>query len=443
VRVRGVKGGLRVVAATLLLVVSTGAGTAVAVPPPPPNPSDSQLGGSKAEANAKATEVGQLTNQVAQAESQLVQLQAEVELKMEDANRALVDLQSAQDAAALAKAEAEAAKVAADSASKDIVDARGALDEFTAASYRQGTMIGSMSAFIGSESPDDLLQRAALLEAVGKSQFDALDEMELARTEKANMDSAARAALDVANEKQAAAMAAKQEADAATLAAEQAQSSQAAAAGQLEAQKNAAEAALATAQSTSAGLESQRQQYLAWLAVKEAEEAAQNRPPPGNGNGNGNGGGAAPPPGPAPAPSSGGAQTVINRALSQLGVPYAWGGGNANGPTRGIRDGGVADLHGDYNKIGFDCSGLMIYAFAGVGKRLPHYSGYQANMGRKVPLSQKAPGDMLFWATRGRIHHVALYIGNNQMVEAPHSGSRVRVTSVRYGGIVGYATRLL
>ena len=134
---------------------------------------------------------------------------------------------------------------------------------------------------------------------------------------------------------------------------------------------------------------------------------------------------------------------MINRALSQLGVPYAWGGGNAHGPTRGIHDGGVADAHGDYNKVGFDCSGLMIYAFAAVGKRLPHYSGYQATAGRRVPLSQKAPGDMLFWATRGRIHHVALYIGNGQMVEAPYSGSRVRIASVRYGGIVGYATRLL
>ena len=50
---------------------------------------------------------------------------------------------------------------------------------------------------------------------------------------------------------------------------------------------------------------------------------------------------------------------------------------------------------------------------------------------------------MLFWATRGRIHHVALYIGNNKMLEAPRTGLNVRITSVRYGGIVGYATRLL
>jgi cell wall-associated NlpC family hydrolase len=129
--------------------------------------------------------------------------------------------------------------------------------------------------------------------------------------------------------------------------------------------------------------------------------------------------------------------------MSQLGVPYAWGGGNIYGPTQGIHDGGVADAHGDYNKVGFDCSGLMVYAFAAVGKHLPHYSGYQATAGRRVPLSQKAPGDMLFWASGGHIHHVALYIGNERMVEAPYSGSHVRVAQVRYGGIVGSATRLL
>ncbi|MFI7678956.1 NlpC/P60 family protein [Actinophytocola sp. NPDC049390] len=429
----GVGTGLRIIAASLLLVVSMGAGTAVAVPPPPPNPSDSELGASKADARAKATKVGQLTNQVAQAEAQLAQLQAQVELKMEDANRALVDLRTAQDEAAKAKADADAAKIAAQTASADVDNARTQLDEFAAGSYKQGSTVGSMSAFIGSKSPDDLLNRAHLLAAVGESRLDALDMMETARTDKANKDSAARAALDLANQKQAAASAAKQAADAATAAAVTARTDQAAAASRIEARKDAAESQLAAAQANATGLASQRQRYNAWLAAKQAEEAAQSRP-----SGGGGGGGEV-----ALPPSSGGVRTVINRAMSQLGVQYAWGGGNAYGPTRGIRDGGVADAFGDYNKVGFDCSGLMIYAFAGVGIRLPHYSGYQAHAGRQVPLSQKRPGDMLFWATGGRIHHVALYIGDGRMIEAPYSGSRVRIAPVRYGGIVGYATRLL
>jgi cell wall-associated NlpC family hydrolase len=138
------------------------------------------------------------------------------------------------------------------------------------------------------------------------------------------------------------------------------------------------------------------------------------------------------------------AQSVINRAMSQLGIRYSWGGGDAAGPTIGVRDGGVADSFGDYRKIGFDCSGLMIYAFSrALGYSLPHYSGFQYNAGRKVPLAQKRPGDMLFWGTDGDVHHVALYIGGEQMIEAPYSGAAVRVTSVRYDGIMPYAVRML
>lgn len=135
-------------------------------------------------------------------------------------------------------------------------------------------------------------------------------------------------------------------------------------------------------------------------------------------------------------------EQVINRAMSQVGVSYAWGGGNWNGPTQGIRDGGVADSHGDYNKVGFDCSGLMMYAFYAVGIQLQHYSGYQYTAGRQVPVSEAKRGDMLFWGPGGS-QHVALYLGNDQMVEAPNSGSVVRVSSVRWNNIQPYAVRMI
>ncbi|HSK60997.1 MAG TPA: NlpC/P60 family protein, partial [Actinomycetospora sp.] len=140
-------------------------------------------------------------------------------------------------------------------------------------------------------------------------------------------------------------------------------------------------------------------------------------------------------------------RTVLGRALSQLGVVYAWGGGDAAGPTPGIRDGGVADSFGDFAKTGFDCSGLMIYAFAGAGKDLPHYSGYQAEAGPRVPLSERRPGDLLFWAEddgAGPVHHVALYLGGDQMVEAPESGKTVRIAPLRLDDeIVPTVTRLI
>lgn len=133
---------------------------------------------------------------------------------------------------------------------------------------------------------------------------------------------------------------------------------------------------------------------------------------------------------------------MINRAKSALGTRYSWGGGTASGPTVGIHDGGVADSFGDYMHSGFDCSGLMVYAFAAAGVSLPHYSGYQYTAGKHVPMSQIQSGDMVFYGTSG-IHHVALYLGNGQMLEAPQSGMKVRITPLRHGDSLPYATRML
>ena len=118
------------------------------------------------------------------------------------------------------------------------------------------------------------------------------------------------------------------------------------------------------------------------------------------------------------------------------------GGGDANGPTVGIRDGGVADTFGDFENAGFDCSGIMIYAFAGVGISLPHYSGYQYTAGRQVPASQMKRGDLIFYGPNAS-QHEALYLGNNQMLESPQSGDVVKVSPVRWDGMVPNVTRLL
>jgi peptidoglycan DL-endopeptidase RipA len=408
------------------------AGTAVAVPPPPPNPSNSEISASKSEARTKSAKVGKLTNQLSAAESRLEQLQADVETKMEIANKAMVDLQTARTRAVQARKDAVRARKDADAAGRRIETVRGELDAFAAASYRQRSLVGSVSAYIGATSPDDLLERSQLLNAVSSSQLDSMELMQQAQVEKANKDSAARQALEIAKQKELEAQQAKRNADTATQAAVQARQQQAGENSRLQAAKTQYERQLDLAQAKVGSLQSQRQKYTNWLAAKRREDAAKASHASGGGGGHHQS-----------ATGSGSARTVISRALGVLGTPYAWGGGNAYGPTRGIRDGGVADMYGDYSKIGFDCSGLMIYSFAGAGVYLPHYSGYQASSGRRVPLSQMRPGDMLFWASGGVIHHVALYIGNGQMIEAPYSGSHVRIAPVRYGGIVPYATRVL
>lgn len=127
-------------------------------------------------------------------------------------------------------------------------------------------------------------------------------------------------------------------------------------------------------------------------------------------------------------------ETAIARGGSQLGVPYSWGAGSFSGPTKGVDE--------DSNKVGFDCSGLTMYSYAGAGIRLPKYSGDQYNAGRKVPVAQAKRGDLLFYGPGGS-QHVTIYLGNGQMLEANGSAGKVRVAPVRTGGMTPYAVRIV
>ncbi|MPY98230.1 MAG: hydrolase [Actinophytocola sp.] len=426
-------GWVAAVAAGLAFVL--GASPAVAVPPPPPNPSDSELDESRDTARDRANEVGKLTNQLAEAEDKLASLKDEMARKLELANKARVDAEEAANAAEQARLDAERAREAAATAGRAVDTAREETEEFVAGSYQQGSKMGSLSAYVTSSSPEEVLLRAQLIEAVSSKQLDALDDLSTARVAKSNADAAARKSVEVAEAKQREAEQAKQAARKAYQSAVDARASQASRAEEFANDRDTVQRALYQAQRQVKGLENQRERYQDWLQAKREEEAQQAQQAAAAASPAPSGGSA------APAPASPSVETVISRAMSQLGVPYAWGGGNTQGPTYGIRDYGVADSYGDYNKIGFDCSGLMIYAFAGV-TTLPHYSGYQYDSGTKVPLSQMRRGDMLFWGTAG-IHHVALYLGDGMMIEAPQSGMQVRVTPVRYGDILPYAVRLI
>jgi cell wall-associated NlpC family hydrolase len=125
---------------------------------------------------------------------------------------------------------------------------------------------------------------------------------------------------------------------------------------------------------------------------------------------------------------------VIRRGSSQMGVPYSWGGGTLDGPSKGVGDGA--------NTVGFDCSGLMRYAFAGVGVLIPRFSGDQYNAGRHIPQDQARRGDLIFYGPGGS-QHVTMYLGNGQMLEASGSAGKVTVSPVRKAGMTPFLTRII
>ncbi|WP_395110213.1 C40 family peptidase [Actinomadura sp. SCN-SB] len=126
---------------------------------------------------------------------------------------------------------------------------------------------------------------------------------------------------------------------------------------------------------------------------------------------------------PVSSPASGKAAVVVNAALSRVGKPYVYG---AAGPNS------------------FDCSGLMLWAYAKVGMSLPHYTGAQYNMGTRISSrGQVQPGDILFFYPD--LGHNGMYIGNGKMVHAPRSGKNVEVVDLAqyWWGQFSGASRLL
>jgi cell wall-associated NlpC family hydrolase len=117
--------------------------------------------------------------------------------------------------------------------------------------------------------------------------------------------------------------------------------------------------------------------------------------------------------------------TVLQAALSRRGLPYVWG---AAGPQA------------------FDCSGLVEWAFAQAGVSMPRVAADQALTGPQVPVADLAPGDLLFYRTDptdpGYVSHVAIYLGNGQMIQAPQPGMSVEVVPAAFGSQFAGAVRV-
>lgn len=105
--------------------------------------------------------------------------------------------------------------------------------------------------------------------------------------------------------------------------------------------------------------------------------------------------------------------------MQYLGVPYVWAGDDPSG---------------------FDCSGLVMYVYAKLGVDLPHSSRMQYGCGTHVSRGQLEPGDLVFFGSP--IHHVGMYVGDGNMINAPYSGVTVRIESMDRSDYAG-ATRLI
>jgi cell wall-associated NlpC family hydrolase len=124
---------------------------------------------------------------------------------------------------------------------------------------------------------------------------------------------------------------------------------------------------------------------------------------------------------------------IAERALTWLNWPYAFAGGGPDGPSYGVAV--DSDSRNDPSVRGFDCSGLVMYALAPFTRSLSHDAAAQyTEVGTWHPaLDSLQIGDLIFWSKDGTIAgigHVAIYIGNGNVIQAPRSGDRIRITPI-------------
>ncbi|SDM25936.1 Cell wall-associated hydrolase, NlpC family [Geodermatophilus siccatus] len=413
-------------AVTALVLAGLVPGTAVAAP------GDDEVAAAQTGRDAAAARVGAISAQLAQA-------QERVDAARRGAQIALQEYEVRQAAQEEARVAADAAAAAAERAAAELGRGRDQVVAFARSSYMQGSTTPGTAALVTAEGPAQLVERAALLEAAGGHRVDVVAELTVLEQQAAAADVAAQTAVRTADEAEDAA------AGALASAQEQEVSARAQAA-ELADRREVLEAELAEAQEVLSGT---RGAAAAAAAAEAATAAAQARPPApstpsvsssagspersasSSGSSSSSRGGS--PTGTdttAGDPAGSVVQRAIAAAKSQRGLPYSWGGGNANGPTWGIPP--------DTDVFGFDCSGLTEYAYAQAGVRIGGTSReqYWRFRDRTVAADDLQPGDLVFWgetADHTSIYHVALYIGGGQVVQAPQSGDVVRISDMWFG----------
>ena len=398
-------------------------------------PSDEEIARAREAENAAKMSVAQI-------EVELASVKSEAEVALQKAMSAAEELNGARYSLEQATQTARQAQADADKAKADYEAGKQEIASIAQTAYRDGgSSLDSIAPYLSADglrtvetkqatlnsfsaSANVKMQKVAALEQVANVMNDAAIQAQAKQAEAtAQVETRSAAAQSAANNaRNAQAMtAARRDALVAELARKQNTTveliNQREA--ELEAQR---QAAAAEAARQAAAAEAARQQAAAEAARRAREQQNSYTPAP------------------APAasydddddtPSSGGggggnsdaAAGAIAWAKSKLGARYVWAG---EGP-------------------GYDCSGLVTMAYRSQGIYLTHWSQAQYSEGTRVPVSQAQPGDLIFWNwDGGNIDHVAIYLGNNQIIEAPTFGVPVRITSI-YGwsAVLPYAVRVV
>jgi len=372
-------------------------------------PSKRTVNEARAKAQAARGRVAALQTKISASSAKLVTLGANLADASELYNGAVYQEQQAKQKSDAAASEAAAADQKAAATATE-------LNRFASAAYRSGGDIARVSSMLSANGPQDLIDQASTINVLGDRQSSALRRVNVARAAALVLKGQAAQALA---DQQAATDQVKTSRDKAQGLVDEQQRQ----ANELSAQQGQLRAQVALLSSRSERLAAQRTAGLAARAAAEAAEGAE--------SGTGDGGNLDIPRGillgmPVNVPEGRqrgtkvGAAKAVAYARAQIGKPYLWA---ADGPES------------------FDCSGLVLMAWGQSGVSLPHWSVAQYATGKKISLANIRPGDMVFFATDlteyRSIHHVGLYIGNGQMIEAPFTGSFVRVSSINRASLFG------
>ena len=426
--------GIRAISVTALFASLAAATPGIALAAP----SDEEIARAREAENAAKMSVAQI-------EVELASVKSEAEVALQKAMSAAEELNGARYSLEQATQTARQAQADADKAKADYEAGKQEIASIAQTAYRDGgSSLDSIAPYLSADglrtvetkqatlnsfsaSANVKMQKVAALEQVAKVMNDAAIQAQAKQAEAtAQVEARTAAAQSAANNaSNAQAMtAARRDALVAELARKQNTTveliNQREA--ELEAQR---QAAAAEAARQAAAAEAARQQAAAEAARRAREQQNSYTPAPAPAAsyddddddtpswGGGGGGGR----------NSDAAAGAIAWAKSKLGAQYVWAG---EGP-------------------GYDCSGLVTMAYRSQGIYLTHWSQAQYSEGTRVPVSQAQPGDLIFWNwDGGNIDHVAIYLGNNQIIEAPTFGVPVRITSI-YGwsAVLPYAVRVV